>query len=79
MSAHGRPGHPLGSNRLGRHPPELAGPRQATRTGRSPSPLLILAGVATVLVPAGGAWLWAQFGARVFFETIRAGFAMCFG
>jgi hypothetical protein len=33
-----------------------------------------------VVVAAGGAgWLWAHYGATVFFESIRAGFAACFG
>jgi hypothetical protein len=33
------------------------------------------------MVVASGAagWLWAHYGATVFFESIRAGFAACFG
>jgi hypothetical protein len=34
---------------------------------------------ATLLVLAGTVSLWAHFGTVVFFETIRAGFAACFG
>ena len=40
---------------------------------------LILTGAAAGLALAGTAWLWADFGAAVFFETIRAGLVMCFG
>ena len=40
---------------------------------------LILAGAAVTVVLAGTALLWAHFGTVVFFETIRAGFAACFG
>jgi hypothetical protein len=40
---------------------------------------LIAAG-AVVLVALGvTVWLWAHYGEAVFFETIRAGFAACFG
>jgi hypothetical protein len=42
--------------------------------------LLIVAGIAATTALAGSAWLWAHYGAMVFFETIRTGFAMaCFG
>jgi hypothetical protein len=39
---------------------------------------VLLAGAAAI---AAGVtvWLWAHYGATVFFETIRAGFAACFG
>ncbi|HKX09790.1 MAG TPA: hypothetical protein VJN67_16440 [Stellaceae bacterium] len=40
---------------------------------------LILTGAATAAVLGGTALLWAHFGAVVFFETIRTGFAACFG
>ena len=40
---------------------------------------LALAGAMTVLALAGTALLWAHFGTVVFFETIRTGFAACFG
>jgi hypothetical protein len=40
----------------------------------------ILTGVATIVTMLSGAvWLWAHFGATVFFETIRTGFVACFG
>jgi hypothetical protein len=31
------------------------------------------------LALAGSVLLWAHYGTTVFFETIRAGFAACFG
>ncbi len=40
---------------------------------------LLLAGTAFILALAGTIWLWAYYGATVFFETIRAGFVACFG
>jgi hypothetical protein len=40
---------------------------------------LIIGGAATLLAIAGAVSLWARFGTVVFFETIRAGFAACFG
>jgi hypothetical protein len=40
---------------------------------------LIAAGAAVIVAAAGAGWLWAHYGATVFFETIRAGFAACFG
>jgi len=40
---------------------------------------LIAAGVLIALALGGTLWLWAHYGATVFFETIRAGFAACFG
>jgi hypothetical protein len=40
---------------------------------------LALAGAAAILALAGTAVLWAHFGTVVFFETIRTGFAACFG
>jgi len=41
-------------------------------------PLLVAAG-AVAFALAGTVLLWAHYGATVFFETIRAGFAACFG
>jgi hypothetical protein len=41
-------------------------------------PLLALGAVVALLV-AGTVLLWAHYGTTVFFETIRAGFAACFG
>ncbi len=40
---------------------------------------LLLASAAFILALAGTIWLSAQYGATVFFETIRAGFVACFG
>ncbi|HLN40259.1 MAG TPA: hypothetical protein VK337_20940, partial [Xanthobacteraceae bacterium] len=65
------------------HMYRLAGawPMPETVAPRSPSlsrPLL-LAGVAVALALLGTVMLWAHYGATVFFETIRAGFAACFG
>lgn len=40
---------------------------------------LLLAGAVFILALAGTIWLWAYYGATVFFETIRAGFIACFG
>jgi hypothetical protein len=44
-----------------------------------PSRPLIVAGAALIIVLGGTIWLWAHYGAVVFFETIRAGFVACFG
>jgi len=48
----------------------------ATRLKSRP---LVAAGVVVALALAGTVMLWAHYGATVFFETIRAGFAACFG
>lgn len=40
---------------------------------------LVWAGAATLAAVGLTGWLWAHYGATVFFETIRAGFAACFG
>jgi hypothetical protein len=40
---------------------------------------LLFAAVAGALALAGTVLLWAYYGATVFFEIIRAGFAACFG
>jgi|GEM_PF-1517104 len=34
---------------------------------------------AMILALAGTVWLWAYFGATIFFETLRVGFTACFG
>ena len=39
----------------------------------------MLAGAAIITVLAGTVWLWACYGATVFFETVRTGFVACFG
>ena len=41
-------------------------------------PLIAAGAVATVCLGVAD-WLWAHYGETVFFETIRAGFAACFG
>ena len=40
---------------------------------------LLLTGVAAAAALGGTALLWMHFGTVVFFETIRTGFAACFG
>lgn len=54
--------------------PETIAPRSF-----SMSRPLLLAGAVVALVLLGTVMLWAHYGATVFFETIRAGFAACFG
>ena len=39
----------------------------------------LLAGAAAIAAASVTFWLWAHYGATVFFETIRTGFAACFG
>jgi hypothetical protein len=41
-------------------------------------PLAVAGGVVALLL-AGTVALWAHYGSTVFFETIRAGLAACFG
>jgi hypothetical protein len=50
-----------------------------TVSPRNPFRPLIVAAAGCVLALAGTVLLWAHYGATVFFETIRAGFAACFG
>jgi len=52
--------------------PEQVAPRPLSRP-------LLAAGAAVALALAGAILLWAYYGATVFFEMIRAGFAACFG
>lgn len=40
---------------------------------------LVAVGVVAAVVVGGTVLLWAHYGTTVFFETIRAGFAACFG
>jgi uncharacterized MnhB-related membrane protein len=40
---------------------------------------LVAAGVAVAAALIGTVLLWAHYGTTVFFETIRAGLAACFG
>jgi hypothetical protein len=39
----------------------------------------VVAGAVVAVLLAGTVWLWTQYGTTIFFETIRAGFAACFG
>jgi hypothetical protein len=52
--------------------PETVAPRLTLRP-------LLAAGVLVALALAGSVLLWAHYGTTIFFETIRAGFAACFG
>ena len=54
--------------------PETVAPRSP-----SISRPLMLAGAVVALALMGAVMLWAHYGVTVFFETIRAGFAACFG
>jgi fatty acid desaturase len=54
-------------------------PMRETVAPRVTSRPLILAVAAIILALGGTVWLWAQFGATVFFETIRAGLVACLG
>jgi hypothetical protein len=40
---------------------------------------LFVASALVALALAGTGVLWAHYGTAVFFETVRAGFAACFG
>jgi hypothetical protein len=52
--------------------------RETIAPGVTSRPIFI-AGAAVVLALAGTVLLWAHYGAKVFFETIRAGLTACFG
>jgi hypothetical protein len=52
-------------------PGRLAGPLSST------SWVLALAGIATAMVLAGTAALWAHYGTAVFYEMILSGIAAC--
>ena len=43
------------------------------------SAFVAIAGVFAALALAVSVLLWAHYGTTIFFETIRAGFAACFG
>jgi hypothetical protein len=45
----------------------------------SDTPIVLFAGAGALAMLAASAWLWAQYGAALFFEIMRAGFAGCFG
>jgi len=52
---------------------------QETVATRVRSRSLVAAGLAAAVALAGTVMLWAHYGTTVFFETVRAGFAACFG
>jgi hypothetical protein len=52
---------------------------RATVAPRLMSRPLVFAGAVVIVGLVGTIWLWAHYGAVVFFETIRAGFVACFG
>ncbi len=45
----------------------------------SDTPIVLFAGAGALAIFAATAWLWAHYGAALFFEIMRAGFAACFG
>jgi hypothetical protein len=61
--------------------PKTASETAAAKTARRPltSLLATAVGLFAALALAGSVLLWAHYGTTVFFETIRAGFAACFG
>jgi hypothetical protein len=56
--------------------PETAASRPFSRQAAWP---LLIVGAVVVLLLAATVALWAHYGSTVFFETIRAGLAACFG
>jgi hypothetical protein len=54
--------------------PETVAPRSPAMSRPA-----LLAGAVVAVALLGTVLLWAHYGATVFFETIRAGFAACFG
>jgi hypothetical protein len=53
--------------------------RQSLDQPRRLSMPLAAAGGLVVIAAAASGWLWAHYGTAVFFESIRTGFAACFG
>jgi hypothetical protein len=53
--------------------------RESDSPPQSISRPLAWAGAVMVVASSAAGWLWAHYGATVFFESIRAGFAACFG
>ena len=45
----------------------------------SGTPIALFAGASALAILCATAWLWAQYGAALFFEIMRAGFAACLG
>ena len=55
--------------------PETIAPDSSAAMSRP----LLLAGAVVAVALLGTVLLWVHYGETVFFETIRAGFAACFG
>ena len=71
----------LGSTPPGSSPGSI--PKVLPEAEKAP-PLLglrfaVAAGALVAMALAGSVLLWAHYGTTVFFETIRTGFAACFG
>jgi hypothetical protein len=45
----------------------------------SDTPIVLFAGAGILGILSVTGWLWAHYGAALFFEIMRAGFAGCFG
>jgi hypothetical protein len=45
----------------------------------SGTPIVLFAGAGALAILVATAGLWAHYGAALFFEIMRAGFAGCFG
>jgi hypothetical protein len=45
----------------------------------SDTPIVLFAGAGVLAILSVTAGLWAHYGATLFFEIMRAGFAACFG
>ncbi len=45
----------------------------------SDTPVVVFAGAGALAILVATAGLWAHYGAALFFEIMRAGFAGCFG
>jgi hypothetical protein len=45
----------------------------------SDTSIVFFAGAGVLAMLSATAWLWVQYGATLFFEIMRAGFAACFG
>jgi hypothetical protein len=52
---------------------------EITAPTRVPAWPFLAVGAAVALTLLGTVLLWAHYGTTIFFETIRAGFAACFG
>ncbi len=45
----------------------------------SDTPVVLLASAGALAMLSATVWLWAHYGATLFFEIMRAGFVACFG